>query len=155
MIKELFNLPARFLFGDFNGFLQQTPQRYDWVLASGVLYHTQEPVELLERIARTTDNLMVWTMYYDAAVVEASEELRAHFDPEPVHATFRGADIEMYRYNYLEALMARLQRRPCASSMWLTKESLLGALNKLGYKVTVGHDGQTPNGASLALVASR
>ena len=43
-----------FLLGDFVKHLETHPdERYDMVLASGVLYHSTDPVHLLELIART------------------------------------------------------------------------------------------------------
>jgi hypothetical protein len=156
LIKELFNLPAHFRFGDFMPFLAQTTERYDWLLASGVLYHTLEPVTLLDGIARVTDNLMLWTVYYDAAVVESSEELRARFEPEPVMTKFRGRDVAMYRYKYLDALeWSGFSGGPADSAMWLTRETILGILADLGYKVSLGPEASGPGGSSMTLIARR
>ena len=50
--KEITRLTAcEFLCGDFIEYLRRTDTSYDAVLASGVLYHMTEPLELLHRLS--------------------------------------------------------------------------------------------------------
>ena len=68
--KELLALErSRFLCGDFLAYLQATSDTYDVCFASGVLYHVQNPVELIARIAARAELLFIWTHYYDEANV--------------------------------------------------------------------------------------
>ena len=49
--KELLGMQrVRFLCGDFMEYLRQSPPRFDFVLCSGVLYHTPDPFRLLTRL---------------------------------------------------------------------------------------------------------
>jgi hypothetical protein len=47
IVKELLGLErAQFLYGDFLEYLRQTSPKFDVCIASGVLYHMREPIEL-------------------------------------------------------------------------------------------------------------
>ena len=70
IVKNIFNLhKADFRCGDFISFLRQNTERFDFVLATGVLYHMTSPVELLQLLSRVTDRLFMWTHYYDEAII--------------------------------------------------------------------------------------
>ena len=71
--KELVGSTARFLYGDFQLYLEDARRRgehFDLVIASGVLYHMDQPLELLEVLGDVSSRLFLWTH---------------HFDPEPSH----------------------------------------------------------------------
>jgi len=77
VVKELVELKtAKFYLGDFNKWLENVEQRYDLVVASGVLYHMDDPIGLLERIAKRTDAFYLWTHYM-------SDEAMPDGDPRP------------------------------------------------------------------------
>src|SRR5215207_5994601 len=58
VVKEILHLNrAHFHLGDFVPYLAETRDRYDLVMASGVLYHTLDPLHVLERIAAITDKI--------------------------------------------------------------------------------------------------
>src|SRR5262249_2961527 len=65
IVKNLVGLQkARFLLGDFVEFLKQDTSRYDLIFCCGVLYHMQNPVELIELMAARTDRVFVRTHYF-------------------------------------------------------------------------------------------
>jgi hypothetical protein len=65
IVKNLIGLQkARFLLGDFVEFLKQDSNRYDFIFCCGVLYHMQDPLELIELMATRTDRIFVWTHYF-------------------------------------------------------------------------------------------
>ena len=48
VVKELLDLQrCHFLLGDFVPYLQETPERFELLLASGVLYHSPDPLAML------------------------------------------------------------------------------------------------------------
>ncbi len=52
-IKNILNLDrVAFKLGDFMSFLRNDNSKYDIVFASGVLYHLEEPVELIKLISK-------------------------------------------------------------------------------------------------------
>ena len=65
IVKNLIGLQkARFLLGDFVEFLKQDTNRYDFIFCCGVLYHMQDPLQLIELMAARTDRIFVWTHYF-------------------------------------------------------------------------------------------
>ncbi len=65
------------MLGDFMSFLRkeasnneytQLDKTYDIVFASGVLYHMEKPIELLDLISRVSDKIFIWTQYYDERI---------------------------------------------------------------------------------------
>src|SRR3954451_816201 len=67
-VKEALGLEnVRFLLGDFVDFLRQRQHAFDVCVASGVLYHMQNPVELIELLSQACRRyLFLWSHYYDA-----------------------------------------------------------------------------------------
>jgi hypothetical protein len=155
--KELLSLErSRFLCGDFLAYLQSTSDTYDLCFASGVLYHVQNPVELIALIAARAESLFMWTHYYDEANVPTRGGRPRVVPVES--AEYRGFEHRRYRYRYGLSL---LWRGFCGGSApfahWLTREDLLGALEHFGWtSIQIGFDEpQHPNGPALALVARR
>ena len=50
-IKNILNLSATFLYGDFIQYMEQTTRKVDVCWASGVLYHMTEPLRFLQAAA--------------------------------------------------------------------------------------------------------
>jgi hypothetical protein len=63
IVKEAFQLTrAKFLFGDFNIYIRDYQgKKFDFVSASGVLYHQTNPAELIYNMSKITDTVIVWT----------------------------------------------------------------------------------------------
>ncbi len=125
---------AHFLLGDFLAFLRESPeQRFDVGIASGVLYHMPEPVELLARLARACDRLFVWTHYYDADIVGLRPEVAARFRGSRPR-TFEGYTHTLYPHWYQAA---RFAPGFCGSGEthpnWMTREEIVGALRHFGH----------------------
>ena len=157
IVKDTLNFDAKFLLGDFRLFLSKCRNVYDFVLASGVLYHMTDPISLLADIARVTTSMGIWTHYYDRKVILDRDDLREKFAEDPARWHVGGRDITMYRQSYLKALeLAGFCGGSVPISYWLTKDSLLGYLEDLGLKVEIGGDElDHPNGPCILLYASR
>jgi SAM-dependent methyltransferase len=138
--KELLGIPtARFLCGDavrhLEAELARGAESYDLVLASGVLYHLVDPVAALQLMTRISDRLLLWTMYYDEEVVGGSEVLSARFTGRTRQET-AGFAHTLYRQEYREALEFRgFCGGSAASSAWLTRADVLGALHHFGFEI--------------------
>ena len=157
-IKDLLSLDrVDFRLGDFVPYLEDTSDRFDLVIASGVLYHMERPVELLASLARVTDRLFLWTHYYDQDVIQARRELKSKF------ARVRKAKCEGFSYEYStqsynEALGWRgFCGGPASTSKWLTRESLDGALKHFGFtRLQYGfEEPEHVNGPSLAVCCTK
>ncbi len=78
--KEILKMPkVEFVLGDFREFLTSTAERWDLCVASGVLYHMREPMELLQSMAAHCDRLFLWTHYYDESIIAANPNLSHRF----------------------------------------------------------------------------
>lgn len=133
VIKELFGLRASFEFGCFAKRLREVDERFDTVWASGVLYHSANPVELLSLIAKRTDRLYLWTHYFDAALVAQQPHLEGKFGP-PEQAEFEGFAYVRHEQRY-QADVERVDYcgGPERISYWLPREVVLGALRHFGF----------------------
>ena len=159
IVKEILGLTkAHFLCGDFVEHLRATTQRYDACLASGVLYHMSNPVELLDLLGRVTDRICLWTQYYDDAVLRKRPELMNAFAHKET-ANYAGYTHTLHHRYYEEKALGWQGfcggMRP--TSCWLNREDILGSLRHLGFhRISIGFDNpQHPNGPSLALTAIR
>lgn len=156
--KNLLGLDrCRFELGDFHPYLRETDRRFDLVLASGVLYHSQEPIALLESMARVTDRIAVWTHYFDAAVFE-EPAFRRVFAPESEFIEWRGHTIELRRHAYLESLdWSGFCGGSEETTLWIARQGLFDVLAELG--LTDIHiyyeDPKHPFGPCIMFLASR
>lgn len=85
----------------------KAPTRYDLIFACGVLYHMIDPLLLLERMAARTDNLYLWTHYFNAQEMPPGDHRRAAFrSPEPPHkeatkaVAFHGVSMNLHQRSY-------------------------------------------------------
>lgn len=159
VVKEVMGLVrSRFLLGDFGPYLETTDERFDLVVASGVLYHSPDPPALLEALARVGDRVVIWTHYFDDAAIAADAGLTRMFDPEVEWVDWRGHRLALHRRNYLEALDAPgFCGGPESSALWMEREGLMTVLRELGYRhfAVTDDDPDHPNGPCVMLVAEK
>ncbi|NKJ50264.1 hypothetical protein CIC12_26785 [Burkholderia sp. SG-MS1] len=157
LVQNALKFNAEFMYGDFRQLLHKRDQRFDLILASGVLYHMTDPVSLLEDMAHASDSVCIWTHYYDADVARTNVNMQRHGEAEPTISEFRGRPVTTHRMNYLGAIENRKFIGGTAPhSYWITKESLMTVLDALGMTVLVGLDDQNhPAGPSILLYATR
>ncbi|MBV8739531.1 MAG: glycosyltransferase, partial [Alphaproteobacteria bacterium] len=150
---------ATFLLGDFQQYLDSDPPpRFDFVLASGVLYHMTDPVRLLLGIARTTDAIGLWTHYFDKDVLRAKEDARGKFSFQPRRiTTLRGRPVRYYDQAYLQALdWAGFCGGSAPGSVWMARDDILDVLGDEGFTCETGiEDIDHPNGPAFCIFAQR
>jgi hypothetical protein len=131
--------------------------KFDIVFASGVLYHMNDPIELLKLMSEVSDKVFIWTHYYDETVISNNEVLKLKF--EKVETKKYGEF--MYQYctqSYNDALgWEGFCGGPKPTSKWLTKESLLGALKQFGFNdIQINFEkADHQNGPSIAICAKK
>lgn len=157
IVKEAFNLRAKFILGDFEKFLRSNPPRVDVILASGVLYHMQDPLGLIEAMTAAADWVCVWTHYYDHGIIQASENLSKKFTAPVEHADFRGRKIAFARQAYLDdASWSGFAGGTEADSCWIERAGIIDAFDACGFDVLVDSDQQQhPHGPAFTFVAKR
>lgn len=156
--KELVGMHAgRFVFGDFMAYLRERPERFDVVLASGVLYHLDGPVELIARIAGITDAAYFWTHYYDEALFK-SRPKNAKRVVTPAPAEYGGYRHVVCRSEYKTAVtVPGFCGGTRSHSNWLTRDGILGALRHFGLgDIQIAYE-QTdhPHGPAFSILARR
>jgi hypothetical protein len=157
VMKELTGMHrVRFVLGNFVEYLRTTSERFDLCLASGVLYHMAQPVELLHLVAGVADRAYIWTHYYDAGIVRRSASA-PHFSGAN-QVSFGSFSCTAQRYEYYSgSRVARYAGGLLSHSHWLTREDLLRCLAHVGYtKIDLAfEDPDHVHGPCLALVASK
>lgn len=144
-----------YLLGDFVEYMRTTPERFDLVLASGVLYHMADPLEVAHLVSRVADRAYFWTHYYaDRALQTVSAP---HFSG--AHALQHGDFVcrgMRYEYN-LDAQYAKYAGGLATHAHWLPREDLLRLLAHAGFtRVEVGFDDvEHVHGPCFALACSK
>jgi hypothetical protein len=157
--KELLNMSrSHFLLGDFTEYLAETSERFDLIVASGVLYHAFNPVQLLYLLATAAPRVFVWTHYYDPHTILARPELAERFSasfPSEEH----GFRHMLYRYQYSDDQLVHrgFCGGPRPASHWLEQQAILDAFRTFGLTniVTSFEHPEHPHGPSFAFLAQR
>jgi len=157
VIKEVFGLHrAKFELGDFIPYLSNTTAAFDIAIASGVLYHQKNPVELLSLLAKRCETLLIWTHFYEREAIAARAAIAGYFDPEPAIATVAGYRHALYRKRYGEALEWKgFCGGGAIDSCWLPKADIVGAVEHFGFRVIDLREETNPHGPALLLAAQR
>lgn len=134
VVKEVLGLQrVRFLCGDFMEFLRQDPPKFDFVLASGVLYHMRQPAELIHRLAQVTDRTLIWTHYYDETIIRQTPHLAPKF-PSKSTEVYEGFRHTLYRQEYGDALgWNGFCGGTSPHSHWMSRLELLNCLRHFGF----------------------
>lgn len=159
VVKEVLGMSrARILLGDFQAYLREHPDvRYDVGIASGVLYHMPEPVELIARMARACDRLYFWTHYHDGDLVARRPDVAARFRT-PETRVVDGFTHTVHPHWYQAA---RYSPGFCGSGethpRWMTRAGIVDALRHFGHdRVEIGLDEPDHrHGPAMGLVSFR
>jgi len=151
IVKDIFKLNANLLYGDFREYLKNCNDRYDIVIASGVLYHMLDPVQLIKDISRVTDVVFIWSHYYS----KERQDLSYRYEHAP---TLLQSKYKVYKHFYLDSLNSQLfcgGSRPY--SYWFGKEDLINAFRDHGFSDIELLDDipDHPNGSCYTLLAKR
>jgi len=135
LLREHFELPnLTFELGDVKQFRRQSNGDFDIVLALGILYHLDRPMEWLKQIAETTRRVLILDTHY----APAFEEERKRMDPTLPLGPLVNMDNFQGRWFREYGDDADREQQLWASysnqrSFWMTKESLLLNLLYAGF----------------------
>lgn len=157
-IKEALHLDrVEFKLGDFVTYLEKDNSKYDMVVASGVLYHMEDPIKFLKLISQVSDRVFIWTHYYDQKTILSRGELSHKFSPVSSFE-YEGVVYEGATQSYKDALAwSGFCGGPKPISKWLTRNSILKALRQFGFAdIQINFDQPDhPNGPAFALCAKK
>lgn len=159
VVKELTGMQrATFVLGDFQQWLEHKEDRYDMIVASGVLYHMQNPVRLLELIAARTDSFYLWTHYFSDAAMPMNDPRRGAFIGDAIVEEHHGVNVRLYRRSYHGAW----RNQTFCGGMhdmhkWIEREDIFAIIKALGFDdIRIAHDEPDHlNGPSFSVFAKR
>lgn len=156
--KEIMNTKnGRFALGDFDGYLAETSDRFDFLLASGVLYHMVDPMLTLTNMMRVTDEIFIWSHFFDDQAMPADDPRAASFTGETVVRELDGRKMTYRLRGYGDTPLARTfigGLRP--GSVWLDKGETIAFMESHGYAVTPSfEDNGHVHGPAACLYAKR
>jgi hypothetical protein len=158
--KELLGMPrVKYLCGDFIEYMKnEVYPPFDLGVASGVLYHMINPVELISLLAGCCQkHLFLWTHYYDGAWAK-DKGLQEKF-PSSQQVNFNGFSHTLVRQNYSDAQLGSASfcggSRPYSN--WMYREEIIRCLEYFGFAdLRINFDEPDhPHGPAFALIASR
>ncbi|RYB06457.1 class I SAM-dependent methyltransferase [Lichenibacterium ramalinae] len=153
-VKEIMGMSrVSFKLGSFLPYLERS-RSFDIIVASGVLYHMTDPLQLLERIVGKTDRLMLWTHHYDPDVIREHPDREQFAEPEPLNGTAYRGSKRLYPESALS--WKGFSGGSESYAMWLERDSLLKFFHDRGYETTVNFDDpEHQNGPAIAICAKR
>jgi hypothetical protein len=154
VVKEVTGFKARLLYGDFAGYLEQARERFDLVWASGVLYHSTEPLRLIELMSRVTDVIFLHTHYYAPRLAESSAHASSFFEPWR-DRTEEGARLHYKAYGQVKR--GGFSGGPAGYAYWMERDDIFAALRRHGFAdIQIGvDDPDNPNGPAMFCLARR
>lgn len=122
---------TQFLLGDILEYLRYAERRFSLIFCSGVLYHMEDPVELIHQVSRHTDRIFLWTHYCEP-------ETRP--DLERIAVMRHGEAFEYFRRQNLDSNKSRFWggNRPTASL--LRRADIFRAFTRFGFTEFDVHD---------------
>ena len=162
-VKNFLGLRSKFVLGDFSK-IDLSNSSFQLVVACGVLYHMADPVSLLKSIANNTNNIFIWTHYFDEDFEKWSpgsrEQLkRGKWDLKNIKIEkFNELEIRTVRQKYGQALgWTGFCGGTETFSYWVYRQDLLAVLKELGFiNIRINFDKiDHPNGPCFAIIASK
>lgn len=157
--KELLGLKhAKFLHGNFMPWLEQTKEKYDLTIASGVLYHMRDPIRFLELVAQSSPALYLWTHYFSDTAMPGGDHRRGAFSGTIEQIDYQGVKVSLHHRGYQGAWK---NDTFCGGMYdrhyWMERQDILNVLGKLGFDdIRIAHDDPGHQfGSALSIFARR
>ena len=160
IVKEILNLrKSKFLCGNFVEYLKQTNDKFDVCWASGVLYHMTHPVELLAKIANVSNQIYLWTHYFDRDIIVQKQYLVNRFDLAGIPSRYQNFPYSYYKQKYETSLPLGFCGGSQPFSYWMSRNDIISCLKFFGFnKIEVDPNCDLPNhphGPCFGLMATR
>jgi hypothetical protein len=125
-------------------------------IASGVLYHLKNPVELIALLAQKCQALFLWTQYYDAQICRTFP-FKSKF-LAPYTSEVQGFKHTLYPFKYgASRFWSTFIGGPARTSCWLSRQEILDGLHYFGFHQIQIHfdDLNSTHGPCFSLVAKK
>lgn len=143
-----------FVLGNFDLFLEENT-RFDFILASGVIYHCENPVKTIVNMCRSSDCIGIWSHYYSESVVRALYADKFEYDGQWLE--YDGFKANCFTHNYIEGLeIEGFCGGGNAYTRWMDRDSWFGLFDALGFDFEVLEESADhPNGPQFTAVAKK
>lgn len=137
LLKDTLELDILFMHGDFIKYLENIDTQFDLIWASGVLYHSERPIDLLARIADHTDRLFIWTHFFAETLF--SDHNRQYFNVDKnIEVNFIGQTYTLHYRSYLnetrpEGLPLHYEGGSQSFAYWMSKDDIERLVRSLGF----------------------
>ena len=140
--KEILKLNnANFYLGDIKSWLEETDTVYDLAIASGVLYHMDDPAWFLTKIAARSNAIFIWTHFYDEVAMPVSDIRHVAFTGNVEIRDYDGLKLHYHERSYHSA---NANASFCGGMKdrhyWMRKDEILLLLKHFGYADVVELD---------------
>ena len=159
--KELLRLKrVHFQCGDFVEYLRQRPGKFDFCIASGVLYHQTNPIELLHLLGEACDQVYIWTHYFEPEIVRQNPNLSQNFKSSE-NTEYGGFKHVLHLHQYADSLtVPGFCGGGNSYSNWISRDDLFRGLEHFGFRDIVVRSSEDdtahhPNGPAISLVATK
>ena len=154
LLKDLYGLPVKFLYGDFNEFFNRYDgDPFDFILSSGVLYHMKEPHKLIESLCQFSKAIGVWTHFFDR---DRIPETFSQFTFEPVSFKYNGVNINLYEHRYGQSTTnSTFCGGPAPISRWMSYDSIISLFESFGFEVIINNVEDHINGPCMTFIAMK
>lgn len=149
---------ANFMLGDAVQWLERHDERYDLIVASGVLYHMADPVKFLELAAARTDALFLWTHYFSEQAMPPHDARRAPFSGREDRSVSHDVELRLYERRYRRnggdsAFCGGARDR----HYWMRKQDIVDLLKALSFaSIDIDcADPDHPGGPCFSILARR
>jgi hypothetical protein len=156
--KNHLGLRARFLLGDFGRYLRNCRDRFDFVLAAGVLYHLTDPVSIMRDLVKVSNRIGISTQVFDPDHPFCAS---FRFTQTPLTVADGEGTVRLYRHQNYPFGLRSLRFVPkymggsASSSMWMRIEDIAGFFKRQGFRFDVLELRDTPHGPLLLAFAER
>ena len=134
VVKDILQTPhCQFLLGDCLKFLQVSCDQFDMIFCSGILYHMENPFDMVKAISQRTDRVFLWTHYYDP-------DVRVEPERRPKKVTCDGLELTFYENAYGDPNYGRFWGGNMPTASWLSRDAIAQCFRYFGYDFTVHED---------------
>lgn len=158
VVKDIFKLDKlELLCGELEKWLASKPEKFDLLVASGVLYHFNDPLMALRNMALMSDNIFIWTHFVHKDLMQAGDSRLAPFTGETTQRTVDGYTATYHKRSYHGSQNgATFCGGILSDSVWMTHNDIVYAFHHWGFLVeevmlTADH----PNGPCSCFFASK
>jgi len=148
--KEILKIPrCEFALGNFVEYLKHSTAIFDLIFCCGVLYHMEDPFELIKLMTEHTDRIFLWTHYYDLERKDLPEKQEREVIRD-------GQKFNFFIHEYVDVQNVDYHGGLYPSSAWLTRADIHKIFEHFGFRFEIREQNvDNANGSWITATARR